>query len=275
MKFKLIACDLDGTLLHDDSTVSAENFSAINTLVKSAVEFVVCTGRTFYEIPKELLECDDIRYIIYSDGSAAYDKKEKKQLFARYIDNDTSLKLLKLLRGYDTMVEFYENCHPVTEANKLNAKSYEYYKIDEDYRPVIDMTRIGVDDLEQYVTDNNRVEILNIFFRNAEEREACAKALQDGFDVDFTTSMDNNIEIMAKGVSKGSALKTLCEIIGIEKEYVIAAGDSKNDLTMFEFAGLSLSAGNASDLVKAHADAVVCSNNEHIVKYICDNITEV
>ena len=82
MKFKLIACDLDGTLLRDDSTVSAENFSAINTLVKSAVEFVVCTGRTFYEIPKELLECDDIRYIIYSDGSAAYDKKEQKQLFA-------------------------------------------------------------------------------------------------------------------------------------------------------------------------------------------------
>ena len=69
MKYKLLACDLDGTLLDDDSNVSAENLNAIDEMVKLGVEFAICTGRTYDEIPKALLDNKSIRYIIYSDGS--------------------------------------------------------------------------------------------------------------------------------------------------------------------------------------------------------------
>ena len=68
MKYKLLACDLDGTLLDDNSNVSNENLTAIGELTKLGIEFILCTGRTFYEIPQVLRECEDIRYIIYSDG---------------------------------------------------------------------------------------------------------------------------------------------------------------------------------------------------------------
>lgn len=272
MDCKLIACDLDGTLLCDDSSVSDENLQAIHKIKDNNIEFVINTGRTLYEIPDKLLQCPDIRYIIYSDGSAAYDKALDKIIFSHYIDTDTALKLLRLLNRYDTMVEFYENGHPVTELKKLNPQAYDYYNIDENYRPVIDETRTGVDDLAQYICENNKIELINIFFKKLKEREECAEILEKDFDVHFTTSMDNNIEIMAKGVSKGAALEKLCDHLKIEKEKVIAVGDSRNDFTMFDFAGTSLSAGNAADAVKEYTCDQLCSNNQHIVKYIYENI---
>lgn len=275
MDCKLIACDLDGTLLCDDSGVSDENLQAIHKIKDNHIEFVINTGRTLYEIPDKLLQCPDIRYIIYSDGSAAYDKALDEIIFSHYIDTDTAQKLLHLLNRYDTMVEFYENGHPVTDLKKLNPQAYDYYNIDKNYRPVIDKTRTGVDDLAQYILENSKIELLNIFFREMREREACAETLEKDFDVHFTTSMDNNIEIMAKSVSKGAALKKLCDHLKIEKEKVIAVGDSRNDFTMFDFAKTALAVSNASETVKAYADAVICSNEQHIAKYICEKVTEV
>lgn len=272
MNCKLIACDLDGTLLCDDSSISNENLNAIHRIKNNGIEFVINTGRTLYEIPKELLNDADIRYIIHSDGSVIYDKASSKILQSRYIDTETALKLFKLLDSFDTMIGFYVNGHPVTDIKKLSCQSYEYFNIDKNYRSVMDLTRKGVENLEKYISENDKIELINIFFKYPKERNHCAEILKEKFDIQFTTSMDNNIEITAKSISKGMALKKLCDILQIKKENVIALGDSKNDITMFDFAGTSLCAGNASDVVKEYADKQVCSNNEHIAEYICRNI---
>lgn len=274
MRYKLVACDLDGTLLNDNSSVSKENLKAIEKINKSKIIFALVTGRTLFEIPQELLECDDIRYIIYSDGAVAYDKKNS-EIFYKYISTDDALKLYNLLNKYDTMIELYENGHPVTDIKKLNIKSYDYYNIDKNYQPVIEKTRTGVENLEKYIKENSKIEIFNIFFKHLEERDECAKILKNDFDICVTTSMDNNIEIMAGGVSKGKALERLCNHLRIDSRNVIAAGDSLNDLSMFDYAGTPLSAGNAQQYVKEYTGNTICTNNEHIAKYILENILEV
>jgi len=104
-----------------------------------------------------------------------------------------------------------------------------------------------------------------------DERKNCFEKLKHFDDIIFTTSMTNNIEITAENVSKGSALSKLGELIGAKSNEIIAAGDSKNDLTMFEFAGLPIAAGNSSDEIKSITKNTACSNNESIVKYIYDN----
>ncbi|MGN1202863.1 MAG: HAD hydrolase family protein, partial [Eubacterium sp.] len=167
------------------------------------------------------------------------------------------------------------NGNPVTDIKKLNSASYEFYNIDENYRPVIDATRIGVEDLEKYIKENHKIEIFNIFFKSLRERDECAKILEKNFDVCVTTSMDNNIEIMADGVSKGMSLERLCNYLNIDSTNVIAVGDSRNDFSMFDYAGTSLSAGNAEECVREYAKSTVCTNNEHIAKYIYENILEV
>ena len=91
MKYKLLACDLDGTLLDDNSNVSAENLNAIDEMVKLGVEFAICTGRTYDEIPKVLLDNKSIRYIIYSDGSVILDKNKKKNIFEPAAHSDLPL----------------------------------------------------------------------------------------------------------------------------------------------------------------------------------------
>lgn len=274
MRYKLVACDLDGTLLNDNSSVSKENLKAIEKINKSKIIFALVTGRTLFEIPRELLECDDIRYIIYSDGAVAYDKKNS-EIFYKYISTDDALKLYNLLNKYDTMIELYENGHPVTDIKKLNIKSYDYYNIDKNYQPVIEKTRTGVENLEKYIKENSKIEIFNIFFKHLEERDECAKILKNDFDICVTTSMDNNIEIMAGGVSKGKALERLCNHLRIDSRNVIAAGDSLNDLSMLDYAGTPLSAGNAQQYVKEYTGNTICTNNEHIAKYILENILEV
>ena len=274
MRYKLVACDLDGTLLNDNSSVSKENLKAIEKINKSKIIFALVTGRTLFEIPQELLECDDIRYIIYSDGAVAYDKKNS-EIFYKYISTDDALKLYNLLNKYDTMIELYENGHPVTDIKKLNIKSYDYYNIDKNYQPVIEKTRTGVENLEKYIKENSKIEIFNIFFKHLEERDECAKIPKNDFDICVTTSMDNNIEIMAGGVSKGKALERLCNHLRIDSRNVIAAGDSLNDLSMLDYAGTPLSAGNAQQYVKEYTGNTICTNNEHIAKYILENILEV
>jgi Cof subfamily protein (haloacid dehalogenase superfamily) len=81
-------------------------------------------------------------------------------------------------------------------------------------------------------------------------------------EVNFLKSRQDFIEINAKGVDKGNALKKYCELFSIGASEVLAFGDSYNDLTMIEYAGIGVAMGNAVDEVKAIADAVTLSNNE-------------
>jgi hypothetical protein len=80
----------------------------------------------------------------------------------------------------------------------------------------------------------------------------------------------DNIEIVNKGVSKGRALKILGGYLGIEREEMIAIGDSENDIEMIKFAGLGVAVENAIDEVKKVADFITKSNMEDGVKYVID-----
>ena len=144
------------------------------------------------------------------------------------------------------MTEFFDFGTPKTEKSKLNLKSYDYYKIDEYYIETIENTRLGIDSLKNELPNLNHTELINVFFSDLDERKKCYDKLNSFETINFTTSMDNNIEIMAKGVSKGDALFNLCKLIGVSKNETIAVGDSLNDLTMFEFASLPIASGNAS-----------------------------
>ena len=81
----VIATDLDGTLLSDSTSVSRENLDAIKRLYEAGISTVIATGRTFFEIPEELLECKYIEYIIYSNGAAVY-QRGKGVVFLKNMD---------------------------------------------------------------------------------------------------------------------------------------------------------------------------------------------
>ena len=117
--------------------------------------------------------------------------------------------------------------------------------------------------------DNYKIEMFDVFFRNQSEREKCkAELLEKYGDIEITTSMDNNLEIMKKGVNKGTGLLNLSKISKIELENIIVLGDSENDLTAFKAAKRKYAVSNACEKIKSLADKVICSNDEHIMEYM-------
>lgn len=265
----IIATDLDGTLLKNDTTVSNENLEAIQRLSKRGIKTVLLTGRTLYEIPDELRSCKGVEYFVYSNGAGInHSVKGITELCS--IEKSTAIKVFDILSSYETFIELYSNGHPTVEKSKYNDEGFEYYKIDSDFIPEMHRSRIAVKDLKKLLYDDAyKIEMFDVFFRNENERMECKNRLSAEFDgLEITTSMDNNLEIMNKGINKGYGLRKLCQITGISLDNIIVIGDSKNDITAFTAAKKKFAVANACSEIKSIADRIICSNEEHIMCYI-------
>lgn len=273
MKKILIATDLDGTLLLPDGSVSIENLAAIKRLADKGVSTAPVTGRAFYEIPPQLREFEYIRYFVYSNGAGIYDR-QKGNIFYSPVEDGTAVKIFKLLNLYKTFIELYSDGVPKVDKRKLNEECLEYYNIDLNFRGILTKTREGIDHFEDCLQNETfKVEMFDVFFRHLSERVECRNKLAMLFpEVEVTTSMDNNLEIMKKGINKGSGLIKLCEFAGFEAEDVIALGDSRNDLTLFKRAGRSFAVKNACTELRDICDKVICDNKDNVICYIENNI---
>ena len=98
---KLIVSDLDGTLLDRKMRTGEKNDAAILELTRLGITFVPSSGRTYYEIPECVRENPNIRYLIYSNGTAVYDKFEKKTILSNEISESDAQKVIKICKNYD------------------------------------------------------------------------------------------------------------------------------------------------------------------------------
>lgn len=265
----IIASDLDGTLLKSNTDISEENLHAIERLAQMGAKIILLTGRTLYEVPKELRDCKGVEYIVFSNGAGIY-HREKGIIEYRTFSNETAFKIYKVLNEYKTFIELYTNGAPYVETADFSQKSFEYYKIDSEFIPEMYKSRRVCDSIKEMIFDLDfKTEMFDVFFRNQDERSECYERLKKEFDeIEITTSMTNNLEIMLKGINKGSALQELCQIAGFDIKDVTVVGDSKNDLTAFNTEAKKYAVSNACEEIKALADKIICSNDENIMCYI-------
>lgn len=264
-----IATDLDGTLLKSDTNISKENLEAINNLAKNGITIALLTGRTLYEVPEELRNCNGVEYIIYSNGAGIYHREKGVLRYTTISPADTK-KVFDILSDYKTFIEIYTCGSPYIEKKNYSNEQFEYYNIDRDFIPEIYKSRKAVDSLQKFIDDETyKIEMFDVFFRHQEEREHCRQRLLKEFDtIEITTSMSNNLEITPAGVNKGTALTQLCKIMSKNMNDVIVLGDSKNDITAFKTSARKYAVSNACDEIKALADKVICSNDENIMCYM-------
>ena len=265
----IIASDLDGTLLKSNTDISEENLHAIERLAQKGAKIILLTGRTLYEVPKELRDCKGVEYIVFSNGAGIY-HREKGIIEYRTFSNETAFKIYKVLNEYKTFIELYTNGAPYVETADFSQESFEYYKIDSEFIPEMYKSRRVCDSIKEMIFDLDfKTEMFDVFFRNQDERSECYERLKKEFDeIEITTSMTNNLEIMLKGINKGSALRELCQIAGFDIKDVTVVGDSKNDLTAFNTEAKKYAVSNACEEIKALADKIICSNDENIMCYI-------
>ena len=270
-KYRLIASDLDGTLLKKDMTVSAENAAAIEEFDKRDIIFVPTSGRTLYEIPSDVLNLPTVRYITYSNGTAIYDKVEKRDIFENRISKNTSLEVFDVILDYDIMFSLHVDGYAYFEKSKTDDYNFADYQVNGYYKSILRKS-IMVDSIADFGKKANGIEAFVLFFKDDGELEECRKRLLQIDGITVTSSIEHNIELCSALAGKGTALKALIDILGFTKDGVIAIGDNMNDTSMFDVAELSLCTANGSEEAKVLADKVICSNEEHVADYVLKNI---
>ncbi len=272
MKYKVICSDLDGTLLNSNSELSQENSLAIEKIVEKGYLFVPTTGRTLAELPPEVRNHKSIRYFIYSNGAGIYDRLEDKY-YETLVEGDTMNKMLSVLEDYDFLYLLHRG-----GSVRLDKDAYskvEEYRVWPAYLKLFKFIpdELIVENFIDYLYSIANMEMLVVFFKKSEDVEAeCRARLAEIPELHVTSSATGNIEIVNKKANKGNAIRLFSEIVGIPTEDFITAGDSSNDIEMLRGSGLSLAVSGAKDIVKSAADKVICSNDEHIAKYILENI---
>lgn len=273
MNYKMIATDLDGTLLYDVFTVSNENFKSIAEYKDMGGFVVPASGRCFLQIIPEIRECKDIKYCISSNGAVITDTSngDRDEVL---IPGDKFAKIMELTMGYETFhtVHFEGNGYMLAENDSIERSSY--YNLNEYYYMHYHKWCAKLKSWDLDFFGGNDVEMVSVFFKSGQELDRCARELEALGGLIITSSADFNLEIVAKGASKGDGVRRLAKKLGISTDNIIGIGDSRNDIALLEAAGLPLAVSNAAEVLKAKASRVICSHKEHIIKYILEKIIE-
>ena len=270
--YKIVASDLDGTLLNKEQIVSEENLQAISEMSRLGVEFVPTTGRSMNEVNPSLINCPDIRYIITSNGAVVFDKKTGKTILTHYIPRDVVSLVLENLRPYNVFIVAKEGGKSYFDKNKYNPEFLNTCGIDAYFGHIISQHAEAVEDFESFLLSSNEVEMIVLFFEFDEATRCCKQIFEDSGKLCGAHANIGYLEVYSSDAGKGKTLVTFADKLGIDIADVIAVGDSNNDSSMIEVAGLSLAVANACDSLKELADQTICDNSEHIAKYVLENL---
>ena len=266
MNYKIIFTDLDRTLLNNEMRLSEENRLAIQQYVDMGGVFVPNSGRSIGEIPDEVTELPEVRFVIGSNGADIYDKQTGEHIGAAMTREEVA-KVFDILSEYEVFLGVHYHGDGYVDADRLDLEIMRYYNVDDYFGQYYLDTNLPHKEFDAFCRGMEEVEMVCAFFRSPEGQETCHTRLQEeGFMV--ASSHAHNIEIFSPSAGKGNAVRRLAAHLGIACEETVAMGDSKNDLSMLEAAGLGLAVANGSEITKANADAVICRNDEHIMPYV-------
>ena len=249
MKYKLIATDIDDTLLRKDKTLSPVTKAALLQAQENGVIVAVASGRLPYGV-RPYAEALEVfahgGYYMGFNGGAIMNCRDK--LIGRsYLDSRFIEPVYEILRPTNVTTMVHKG-NIIYADNKVN----DYTHIESD---VIGLPLNVVDDLPRFISwDIHKFLIAGDPGELKELEQTLIKKLGD--EVDIYLSAPWFLEVMPKGVTKGSGLQTICDDAGIDINEAIAFGDSYNDIYMLKAAGMGIAMGNAEEAVKNAADIV-------------------
>lgn len=259
MKYKLIAADMDGTLLNDSGTITPQTVKAIKEAVANGAIFTVSTGRPIQGVDKYNGLLNLKAPIITYNGAMIVKSDTREVLFSKTLLYEDAMVILKTGNELSITMCIWAN-------NKLYC-NFHNEKVD-DYKKLSDVEPILIEDYD-VLAKSGITKIL--WYDQADVIANVQEKLKDiPFEkVTYCTSKPTFLEFFHSDVSKAQAMKTIGEIYNIKREEMIAIGDGYNDLPMIEYAGLGVAMANAPEGVKRQSDYITERSNN------CDGIAEV
>jgi len=260
MGYRLVASDMDGTLLNSRCEVSENTKLAIRRAVDKGVIFTLATGRPIQGVANFIPLLSRDAPVITYNGAVIVTGDTNRVLYSQPVLPDSAREILRLSRELGTTAVVWAGGRLFSD--KLSELVMEYSDLS-CVKPELnigddDVISLGVSKILWYDTAERTADFLSMFSSSAPEH------------ITVCTSTPNFLEIFDDRTSKGLALEQVCRIYGIDRSEVIAIGDGFNDLSMLDFAGLGAAMDNAEQEVKAHADFVTRSNEDGGVAYILE-----
>ena len=260
--YKLIAIDLDGTLLNSYGEISVKNKEAIKYAIEKGTEVILASGRDPKTMENISNELGINNFLIAGNGASVYDIKQKKNIYENFLNLDKALKVIKICKDNSIFFSVYTTEGIITEGLKYNIKVFNN---ENSHKPNNKRTNIEIaENIYDYV-ENHRPNILKIIicdenriiFNNIIDK---MKKIDDieVLDVEHMSRKMIRIgteehkieyfytEVTNKDANKWPAIKFLIEKLNIKQEEVICIGDNMNDLKMVKEAGLGIAMKNSA-----------------------------
>ena len=264
-EIKLIATDLDGTLLRNDHmTLSPANREALTRAADAGIEIVVATGRSLAAIAPPVLELPFLQYFITCNGSMVTDRSGHI-LRAAPLPLPTTLEILDYLGSKkELVVQLYAD-------QKMYITRTDWERREVIHLPAFHLKALFSDDesvveslAERARRPHSHVEKINLPYLLPEQKSEIKAWLAQryGDRVRAVSTMPCNLELTDRDGTKGAALGALCDILHISTKQAMALGDADNDIGMLQTAGLGIAMSNADPAVQQAADYVTLTNEE-------------
>ncbi|MDE6184131.1 MAG: Cof-type HAD-IIB family hydrolase, partial [Lachnospiraceae bacterium] len=256
---KILFTDLDGTLLNNKRQISSYTWEILNKWCQNGHKLVLCSGRAIDSIRqvKESLHLDfPGMYLIGFNGGQIFDYDKQETLYKVTLTLEQTDYIIKEAARLGIHIQTYSNTHII--APRQDEELAYYQRIINS--PVIFCENV-IDALEEGPCKCLALELKDL--EKLENFRLSLKPWAEKEGISLIYSNPNYLEIFPSISGKGSAVKTLCSLLGIHPYFSVAAGDAQNDLSMIEAAGMGIAMANGSDDVKMAATTITSYDNDH------------
>lgn len=277
--YKLVAIDLDGTMLNSYGIVTENTKKIIKETIKKGTDVIIASGRPIDSIQTIAKEIGSNNYFIAGNGALIYDIKNEQVIYEKYMSKQKVLEIIKLCEENSIAYNVYTEKTILATSLKYNVLYYhkENLKKEENKQTSINIVK----DMHNYIENSEEEKILKISICDDSKSifNSILRKLKnvEGIEVLDVSHMSRKMikqgtedipieyyytEISLKEVDKWNAIEYLIEKLNIQKEEVIAIGDNINDKKMIENAGLGVVMEGSTPVVTNIADYITTSNNE-------------
>ncbi len=266
MGIQLIALDLDGTLLNSAKQVSPRTLQALQKAASKGVAIVPSTGRSFDGIPDIIAGLLFIQYALTLNGAVVVNIRTKETVYQCNFNKEEALFLWSHLQKYDALCDCAIDGELYME-QKTFLKLPDYGQTQERIALMRSTRKETQSIREMLLQENTKTAKMNLLFSDPQKRLHAKSELEQIPFVEVSSSLEKNLELNKRGANKGNGLLALAEYLGIQREQIMACGDSDNDYSMIKAAGLGIAMENGLESIKKIADAVTLSNDQDGVAY--------
>ena len=271
LQYKLLALDLDGTLLTSDKRITKNTVKNINKARKRGLKVIIATGRD-YSSAKLIAQKLQLKLpIITNNGAYIVNSLNDEVIFEKRLNNRVLLEIIDILDRYELKYMIRNESYSFGSYKPKMSMLFRFLNIQAlRHLWLLRSSYKSMDDAEikKHIKEK-KIEPLKIFVHGKKvdtdnvELEL-VKTFKD--EIGITTS-GYGIEILPKKISKASGLEILTPILGVDKDEVMAIGDNFNDLEMIKYVGLDIAMGNAPNEIQKHAKFVTETNDNDGVAF--------